>query len=59
MRTFCTEGPVNRDKNYYILRKALLEDGLRKIDDWKYFTLFAPRQSGKTTYFQMLIDEIK
>src|SRR6056297_520516 len=59
MRTFCTEGPINKEKNYYILREALLNEGLKKIDDWQYFTLFAPRQSGKTTYFQMLIDEIK
>src|SRR6056297_2529049 len=59
MRTFCTEGPINKEKNYYILRESLLHEGLKKIDDWTFFTLFAPRQSGKTTYFQMLIEEIK
>ncbi len=59
MKNFCTEGPINKEKNYYLPREELLELGLKKIDDWRYFTIFAPRQSGKTTYFQLLIDEIK
>src|SRR6056297_590434 len=58
MRTFCTEGPIDTEKNYYLPRTALLEEGLKKVDDWRYFTIFAPRQSGKTTYCQLLINEI-
>jgi hypothetical protein len=54
MRTFCTEGPVDPDRNYVVPRTKLLEIGLNKVDDGRYFTLFAPRQSGKSTYFQML-----
>ncbi|HRS81834.1 MAG TPA: AAA-like domain-containing protein, partial [Thermotogota bacterium] len=30
-----------------------------KVEQWRYFTIFAPRQSGKTTYFQFLIEAIK
>ena len=59
MRTFCTEGPVDPRYNYAVPRTGLLEVGLRKVDEWRYFTLFAPRQSGKTTYFQMLIHQIQ
>ena len=58
MRTFCTEGPIDKEKNYYVPRTSLLQEGLKKVDEGRYFTIFAPRQSGKTTYFQFLIDEI-
>ena len=36
-----------------------MQKGLAKVEDWRYFTIFAPRQSGKTTYFQFLIDAIR
>jgi len=58
MRTFCTEGPVDPRKNYFVPRTILVQKGLAKVEDWRYFTIFAPRQSGKTTYFQFLIDAI-
>lgn len=59
MRTFCTEGPIEKKTNYYVPRTTLLKEGLKKVDQKRYFTIFAPRQSGKTTYFQFLIDEIE
>ena len=59
MRTFCTEGPVDPKLNYYVPRTALVAEGLKKVEQWRYFTIFAPRQSGKTTYFQFLIEAIK
>jgi len=58
MRTFCTEGPINTESNYYVPRTELINEGLKKVDEWRYFTIFAPRQSGKTTYFQLLIKAI-
>ena len=45
--------------NYYVPRTALVAEGLKKVKQWRYFTIFAPRQSGKTTYFQFLIEAIK
>jgi len=45
MKTFCTEGPVDPARNYFVSRKSLLKQGLAKVDDWRYFTLFAPRQT--------------
>ncbi len=59
MRTFCTEAPVDPKLNYYVPRTALVAEGLKKVEQWRYFTIFAPRQSGKTTYFQFLIEGIK
>jgi len=59
MRSFCTEGPVDPENNYTVPRTQLLEIGMQKVDDWRYFTLFAPRQSGKSTYFQFLADKIR
>ena len=59
MKTFCTEGPVDPARNYFVSRKSLLKQGLAKVDDWRYFTLFAPRQSGKSTYFQFLVEYIR
>ncbi len=59
MRTFCTEGPVNPKENYYVPRTVLVAHGLKKVEQWRYFTIFAPRQSGKTTYFQFLVEAIQ
>lgn len=59
MRTFCTEGPVYPEKNYVVSRTRLLEIGMQKVDDWRYFTLFAPRQSGKSTYFILLTEKLR
>jgi hypothetical protein len=58
MRTFCTEGPVNPKENYFVPRADLVAFGMKKVEQWRYFTIFAPRQSGKTTYFQFLIEAI-
>ena len=59
MKTFCTEGPVEPEHNYFVSREAMLKQGLAKVDEWRYFTLFAPRQSGKSTYFQFLCETIR
>ena len=58
MKTFCTEGPIDTDRNYCVPRTGLLEVGMKKVNDWRYFTLFAPRQSGKSTYFHFLMEYI-
>jgi len=59
MKTFCTEGPVDPERNYFVSREDVLTQGLRKVDEWRYFTLFAPRQSGKSTYFRFLCEIIR
>ncbi len=59
MRTFCTEGPVNPKENYCVPRTALIAQGMKKMEQWQYVTIFAPPQSGKTTYSQFLTEAIR
>jgi hypothetical protein len=55
MRFFNTSGPCDPEKHYTVLREALIEKGKALVAQGRYFTIFAPRQSGKTTYFQLLL----
>jgi predicted AAA+ superfamily ATPase len=59
MRHFNTSGPCDPQKHYTLLREPLLRQGREKVDNGRYFTIFAPHQSGKTTYFQLLLQELK
>ncbi|OAD24130.1 hypothetical protein THIOM_000021 [Candidatus Thiomargarita nelsonii] len=40
------------------MREALIAKGKEKVRKGRYFTLFAPRQTGKTTYFQLLLSQL-
>jgi len=59
MREFNTSGPCNPTEHYTVMRHALIAEGKEKVRKGRYFTIFAPRQSGKTTYFQLLLAELK
>jgi hypothetical protein len=59
MREFNTSGPCNPALHYTVMREALIAIGKEKVRKGRYFTLFAPRQSGKTTYFQLLLEALK
>jgi hypothetical protein len=59
MREFNTSGPCHPAQHYTVMREALIAVGLEKIRKGKYLTLFAPRQTGKTTYFQLLLEAAK
>ena len=52
MRRFGTQGPVHPEKNYVVSRAAELDDFIARIKDGRYIVIFAPRQTGKTTFFQ-------
>jgi hypothetical protein len=41
------------------MREALIDIGLEKVRKGRYFTLFAPRQAGKSTFFQLMIKRLK
>ena len=56
MKTFGTEGPVSPEKNYIVSRTAELTDFIDRIKQGKYLVIFAPRQTGKTTFFQFALD---
>lgn len=58
-RYFNTSGPNIAEQHYTLLRKSLIENGLDLVRKARYFTIWAPRQAGKSTYFQMLSVELK
>lgn len=57
-RYFNTSGPNNPKQHYTLMRKALVEKGLDMVEKDRYFTIWAPRQSGKSTYFRLLTDKL-
>lgn len=52
MRRFGTQGPVNSKDNYVVARHEELSDFIARVKQGRYIVLFAPRQTGKTTFFQ-------
>ena len=58
MRRFNTSGPNIPTKHYTLPRLDIVEEGVNKIHDERYFTIWAPRQTGKSTYFGLLADRL-
>lgn len=58
MRTFGTQGPVNPHDNYIVIRPKETADFIERIKNGKYIVIFAPRQTGKTTFFQRALDTL-
>ncbi|MCY4554579.1 MAG: AAA-like domain-containing protein [Candidatus Poribacteria bacterium] len=52
MRRFWTQGPVNAQEHYVVSRSDEIADLIKRVEEGKYIVLFAPRQTGKTTFFQ-------
>ena len=52
MRRFWTQGPVNAQEHYVVSRSDEITDFIKRVDEGRYIVLFAPRQTGKTTFFQ-------
>ena len=52
MRRFGTQGPVNPQEHYVVSRTEKITDYINRVEQGKYIVLFAPRQTGKTTFFQ-------
>ncbi|BBE31119.1 hypothetical protein OSSY52_12600 [Tepiditoga spiralis] len=59
MRRFCTSGPVDRETCYYAERPKIMEKALIYIESWRYFTVSAPRQTGKTTFLNDIVEKTK
>ncbi|MEZ4862440.1 MAG: AAA-like domain-containing protein [Caldilineaceae bacterium] len=53
-RYFNTHGPVNEVEHYVVTRSVLVADVAAQIVRGAYFTIFAPRQMGKTTLLRHL-----
>ena len=58
MRRFGTQGPVNPQEHYVVSRFDEIADYIKRVDEGKYIVLFAPRQTGKTTFFQAALETL-
>ena len=59
MREFNTSGQNIPERHYTLLRPQLVEKGVGLVKREKYFTIWAPRQTGKSTYFILLAEELR
>jgi len=58
MREFNTSGPNVPEQHYTIERTELIRKGIKLIENERYFTIWAPRQTGKSTYFRQLAEKL-
>ena len=58
MRRFGTQGPVHPSENYFVRRAEKINDFINRIKEGRYIVIFAPRQMGKTTFFQQAFDKL-
>ncbi|MDZ7876669.1 MAG: AAA-like domain-containing protein [Saprospiraceae bacterium] len=59
MRKFNTSGPNMPEEHYTLPRLEWIEKGKALVHDKRYFTIWAPRQTGKSTYFMFLADHLR
>ena len=59
MRWFETRGPVYVEDNYVVARTEELADFVDRLKKGRYIVLFAPRQTGKTTFFQNALNTLE
>ncbi len=59
MRWFETRGPVYPEDNYVVARRDELADFVKRIERGRYIVLFAPRQTGKTTFFRNALNGLE
>lgn len=58
MRSFGTEGRVRPEYHYIVPRTEEIADFINRVKNGKYIVLFAPRQTGKTTFFRLALEAL-
>ncbi len=58
MKRFGTQGRVYPDRHYVVPRTKEIGDFNMRVKEGRYIVLFAPRQTGKTTFFRMALDSL-
>ena len=58
MRRFGTEGRLYLEDNYIVPRTEETINFIERVKQGKYIVLFAPRQTGKTTFFRLALDAL-
>ena len=57
-RYFETQGPVDAAVNYVVPRHSERADFIQRVKRGRYIVMFAPRQTGKTTFFRWALAEL-
>ena len=57
-RYFNTSGPCNPKQHYTLMRPDLIAEGIDLVERERYFTIWAPRQTGKSTFFRLLANKL-
>ena len=57
-RYFETQGPVDATVNYVVARQSERADFIQRVKRGRYIVMFAPRQTGKTTFFRWALAEL-
>ena len=58
MRSFSTYGRVQPEQYYIVSRTEEVTDFINRLKAGRYIVLFAPRQTGKTTFFRLALDAL-
>ena len=58
MRSFGTTGRVRPEQHYIVPRTEEIADFINRVKNGKYIVLFAPRQTGKTTFFRLALEAL-
>jgi hypothetical protein len=58
-REFNTSGQNIPERHYTLMRPELVTEGMELVNKRKYFTIWAPRQTGKSTYFTLLAEALE
>ena len=58
MRRFGTQGRLYPGRHYIVSRAEEIADFRVRVEEGRYIVLFAPRQTGKTTFFRFALDAL-
>ena len=58
MKRFGTQGRVYPNKHYVVSRTEEIADFIDRVEEGRYIVLFAPRQTGKTTFFRLALETL-
>ncbi len=65
MRRFSSYGPLNKKLHYYVPRKEAIDKACNQLigtppeEGGHYFTVWAPRQTGKTWLMQQVLHRLQ
>ena len=58
MKTFGTQGRVYPSRHYVVPRTEEKTEFIKRVKEGRYIVLFAPRQTGKTTFFRLALNTL-